>query len=416
MPSLRMEDKTTVSATVSGGRLGLALIKLTNSMIGVVVALAPLFASLAVATPPAAAQTETVLYSFGSQSGDGTNPGCCLVFDQKGNLYGTTNYGGVYGFGTVFKLTPTGKETILYSFGVADLVPAPGGLAFDRQNNLYGTTIGGGTLDAGSVFKLSADGVLTVLHSFGGHSPEDGIYPGWGLILDRRGDIYGTTNYGGEFGQGTVFKVTSTGQETVVYSFGGKSGDAAIPSGSLIFDTRGNIYGTTGNGGAYGYGTVFKVSPTGKETVLYSFGGPAEDFNPGLNLVLDKLGNLYGTTNNDGAYNFGTVFKLTPTGVKTVLHSFGQSGDGIFPQCCLLIDKVGNLYGTTYDVNSPQGHGVAFKLTPDGEETALHVFGRQDGDGIYPIWNLVSDKNGSLYVATSSGGTEGYGTVLKLTP
>ena len=377
--------------------------------------LAALSGLLVVATSSAHAQTESVFYSFGSQAGDGNNPGCCLIVDSQGNLYGTTNKGGAYGFGTVFSLTPTGDETVLYSYGTADIVPAPGGLTFDKRRNLYGTTTGGGALDEGTLFKLTPNGRLTVLHSFGSQ-PGDGTSPGWGLIHDRHGNLYGTTNYGGAYGYGTVYKLTPTGEETVLYSFGGEPGDAISPSCELSHDQHGNLYGTTSTGGAYGYGSVFKLTPGGEETVLYSFGGQAADFNPGTNLALDRQGNLYGTTNNDGPYNYGTVFKLTPGGVKTVLHSFGQQGDGIFPQCCLLVDQQGNIFGTTYDSNTIQGHGILFKITAAGDESVLHTFGSQIGDGINPIWNLIPDKQGNLYGITSSGGANGYGTVFKLTP
>jgi len=275
--------------------------------------------------------------------------------------------------------------------------------------------VGGGTNDAGTGFRVTSSGTVTVLHNFGAQAG-DGTYPGWGLVLDKRGNLYGTTNYGGAHGDGTAYKLAPSGNESVLYSFGAQAGDAIVPSGTLAFDKRGNLYGTTGTGGAYGDGTVFRITPTGDETVLYSFGGQAADFNPGPSLVLDKEGNLFGTTNNDGAYNFGTVYKLTPTGVKTVLHSFGQSGDGTFPMCCLSLDKQGNLFGTTYDTTSGHGHGTVFKLTPAGDETVLHSFGVELGDGTYPIWNLVFDKLGDLYGTTSKGGAYGYGTVFRVTP
>jgi uncharacterized repeat protein (TIGR03803 family) len=402
----RMFHKDSVSVFITN---------LATAMIRVAMIPAALSALLVVSTPPGLAQSETVLHSFGSQSGDGMNPGCCLLLDKHSNLYGTTNYGGAYGYGTVYRLTPTGDETVLYSFGVADVVPSPGALISDQRGDFYGTTTGGGTKDEGTAFKLTSNGSVTVLHNFGSQLG-DGTYPGWGLVRDKQGNLYGTTNYGGAYGYGTVYRLTPTGDETVLYSFGGQPGDAAFPSGGLIFDKQRNLYGTTGSGGAYGYGTVFRLTASGEETVLYSFGGQAGDFNPGLNLVLDKKGNLYGTTGSGGAYNFGTVFKLTPAGVVTVLHSFGQYGDGNGPEPCLLLDNQGNIYGTTYDSNSGQGHGTVFKLSPTGDETVLHVFGTQYGDGIYPIWNLVSDKQGNIYGTTFRGGANGYGTVYKLTP
>ena len=377
--------------------------------------LAVLSAMLLAATHSALAQSETVLYSFGSQAGDGANPGCCLILDKQSNLYGTTNYGGAYGFGTIFRLTPSNEETVLYSFGVADIVPSPAALIRDQQGNFYGTTVGGGANDEGTVFKLASNGTVTVLHNFGSQAG-DGTLPGWDLVLDKQNNLYGTTNYGGAYGSGTLYRLTSNGNETVLYSFGAQAGDATVPSGRLTFDKQGNLYGATSTGGAYGSGTVFKLTPSGDETVLYSFGGQAGDFNPGLELILDKQGNLYGTTGSGGAYNSGTVYRLAPTGDITVLHSFGQSGDGIFPIGYLILDKQGNLFGTTYDSNSAQGHGTVFKLSPAGDETVLHVFGVQPGDGIHPIWNLAFDKQGNIYGVTSEGGANGYGTLFRVTP
>jgi uncharacterized repeat protein (TIGR03803 family) len=403
----KLEPQISVNISRRGLRFGS-----TNH---VTMMLAVLSGMLLAATPSALAQSETVLYSFGSEAGDGTNPGCCLILDKQSTLYGTTNYGGAYGFGTVYKLTPTGAETVLYSFGVADIVPSPAGLISDQRGNFYGTTVGGGANDEGTVFKMTSNGTVTVLHNFGSQ-PGDGTLPGWGLVLDKQNNLYGTTNYGGAYGSGTVYRLTPTGDETVLYSFGVQAGDATVPSGRLTFDKRGNLYGATATGGAYGYGTVFRLTRSGDETVLYSFGGQAGDFNPGLDLVLDKQGNLYGTTGNGGAYNSGAVYRLTPTGIQTVLHSFGQSGDGIFPICCLILDKQGNLFGTTYDSRSAQGHGTVFKLTPAGDETVLHIFGIQPGDGIYPIWSLVLDKQGNIYGTTSQGGANGYGTLFRVTP
>jgi len=271
---------------------------------------------------------ETVLYRF-TGGKDGGNPMAGVVMDAMGNLYGTTLAGGAVtcpqGCGTVFKLTPRGKETVLHSFNRADGAYPEAGLIFDKKGNLYGTTSAGGKLqNAGTVFKLTPSGKETVLHSFPfGFTTTDGAQPRTGLVFDKRSSLYGTTSYGGDrgcpggsgFGCGVVFKVTPSSDENVIYAFTGgvEAGpDGAWPS-DLILDANGNMYGTTSAGGVYGWGTVFKVTPTGQETVLHTFSGaPADGVEPTAGLVLDASGNLYGVSAGGGAYGYGTVFKLVP--------------------------------------------------------------------------------------------------------
>jgi uncharacterized repeat protein (TIGR03803 family) len=298
------------------------------------------------------AGTETVLHSF--NGADGIDPNGGLVRDQEGNLYGTTWHGGASGAGTVFKLDTTGTETVLHSFTGPDGLGPDAGLVLDQEGNLYGTTSQGGSSDAGTVFKLDGTGTETVLHSFTGL---DGAGPFAGLVRDREGNLYGTTSRGGTSGLGTVFKVDRTGAATVLHSFIGPDGAGPLFAG-LVRDKAGNLYGTTAGGGASGGGTVFKVDTTGTETVLHSFTGGADGAYPAAGLVLDNAGNLYGTT------FFGTgggkVFKLDPAGTETVLHSF-TGADGGGPEASLILDKEGNnLYGTT-DVGT-SGDGTVFKL------------------------------------------------------
>jgi len=229
-----------------------------------------MFAPLAIANSKS---QETVLYSFqGGGAGDGEDPAAGLTQDKKGNFYGTTYLGGGTGCGgtgcgTVFKLAPDGTVRVLYSFdGTAAAYPSAG-LIMDTVGNLYGTTSEGGCDDCGTVFKIAPDGTETVLHSFQGGS--DGAYPVAGLIIDKKGNLFGTTAEGGADGAGTVFKITPKGKEAVFYSFDYTSGQA--PRAGLIMDKKGNLYGTTNLGGVNSWGTVFELAPEGTETVLHSF-------------------------------------------------------------------------------------------------------------------------------------------------
>jgi uncharacterized repeat protein (TIGR03803 family) len=306
-------------------------------------------------------KNERVLYSFGD-SPDGAHPMRGLMLDSQGNLYGTTALGGSAGSGAAFKLGATGTDTVLYRFtGAADGDQPQSGLVSDELRNLYGTTVMGGVSNCGTVFRINRSGAESVLHSFG--CAADGQFPYAGLA--RVSNLfYGTTGGDGFHSFGTVFKMTLTGTETVFYRFKG-GGDGAQPMSPLIVDAEDNLYGTTYLGGL-GKGTVFKVNKFGSETVLYRFtgvDGGADGENPLGGVVRDASGNLYGTTENGGAFNSGTVFKLEPNGHETVLHSFGAGPkDGKYPENGLVRDSRGNLYGTTYLGGA--GFGIVFEITP----------------------------------------------------
>ncbi|MGE5206863.1 MAG: choice-of-anchor tandem repeat GloVer-containing protein [Chlamydiota bacterium] len=358
------------------------------------------------------AQTLNVLHSF-TGGADGQNPDTDLIRDPQGNLYSATLYGGDYGYGSVFKVTPTGTKTVFYSFsGGTDGAFPNWDLLRDPMGNLYGTTYWGGSSGYGTVFKVTPTGTETVLYNFAGNS--DGANPSAGLARDPQGNLYGTTYSGGASGYGTVFKVAPTGTETVLYSFTGGS-DGANPTWGLIRDPQGNLYGTTYSGGASGYGTVFKVTPTGTKTVLYSFAGGSDDgAHPEAGLIRDPMGNLYGTTGSGGGSNQGTVFKVTQTGTETVLYIFSGGADGANPSAPLTRDPQGNLYGTTHS-GGAYGYGTVFKVTPTGTETVLYSF-TGGADGANPIGGLARDPMGNLYGTAYSGGASGYGTVFKLIP
>jgi uncharacterized repeat protein (TIGR03803 family) len=311
-----------------------------------------------------------------------------------------------------------GMEAVLYSFGSdpSDGTSPFAGLVMDGDGNLYGTTYQGGASNLGTVFKLSSAGTKTVLYSFGS-TTNDGAGPKGTLIMDSTGNLYGTTVGGGASGQGTVFKLSLGGVETVLYSFGSSSTDGSGPYGRMVMDSAGNLYGTTRNGGTYNYGTVFKISPVAVETVLYSFGSTTNDgLEPQAGLVMDKAGNLYGTTAYGGTNSDGTVFRISPGGVETVLHLFGSTtNDGINPEAGLIMDSAGNLYGTTTGGGLTFDQGTVFMLSPSGVETVLYQFNSSGPtDGAVPRAGLVMDSAGNLYGTTNYGGANGEGTVFKL--
>lgn len=310
------------------------------------------------------------------------------------------------------------NETVLYSFtGGADGGHPEAGLILDAAGNLYGTTAGGGAANAGVVFKLDTAGREMVLYSFTGGA--DGNGPNSGVIRDAAGNLYGTTSIGGNLstchlaGCGVVFKLDTTGKETVLYSFTGGA-DGAGPEAGVMHDSAGNLYGTTYDGGASGFGVVYKVDTASQETVLHNFTGGPDGRNPLAGVILDPAGNLYGTTGGGGA-NTGSVYKVDAAGQETVLHHFTGHGDGNSPSGGVVRDPAGHLYGATY-YGGASGFGVVFEL-PDtgGPGRVLYSFtGGVDGGN--PYSGVIRDSAGNLYGTTWKGGTANVGVVFKLTP
>jgi len=361
-------------------------------------------------------QTFVTLYSFSGP--DGVGPQGSLLLDTVGNLYGSTYQGGAHSRGTVYRLAPDGTQTILYSFrGAPDATGPNGGLIRDGQGNLYGTSRNNGGHLSGAVFRIGSDGTEKVLHAFT-NSP-DGNEPLAGLVRDTDGNLYGTTFYGGDqrrdFGHGVVFQLSPDGAETVLYTFTGGA-DGSHPDSALIRDAAGNLYGTTQDGGAFGLGTVFVVSPSGRERVLHNFAGGIDGAFPAGGLVRDGHGNLYGTCFRGGDLTCGDpagcgiVFKLTPAGKKKTLYQFLGGDDGQYPYG-LARDGKGNLFGTT--AGGVHNSGTVFKLTPMGTKTLLYSF-TGGSDGSAPS-GVIRGKNGILYGVTL-GGAFGFGTVFKVTP
>lgn len=380
----------------------------------------------------AAAQTGTykVLHAFTGGS-DGAYPTDPLTLDVAGNLYGATYAGGTGatcsgGCGTVFELIRSAarwRETVFYNFPT--FTPTSGSLALDAKGDVFGTTPQGGATSLGEVYEVSRSGAgrtQSTIYSFLGGS--DGLYPEFGLVQDAAGNLYGSTQSGGVNNSGTIFELTPNGDgtwtESVIHTFG--TGQDGNPYGPLSIDASGNVYGTTGNGGLYGAGEVFKLTHSGAswtETILYNFtldfgSDPLPD-----GVAIDLSGNLYGATIDGGEYGVGTVYKLTPTvgyWNRTVLHTFTGGGDGAYPYGGITIGPAGILYGTASS-GGLYGFGTVYKLAvgTNGHwnETLLHTFRGSEGSG--PFGGVILDQLGNLD-GIASGGTYGFGVVFQVTP
>jgi uncharacterized repeat protein (TIGR03803 family) len=397
--------------------------------------------SLLTSFQPAQAQTLTIIHSF-TGGADGGQPFGSLTHDKAGNLYGNTNHGGVEnlncdlngtGCGTVFALTPSTAGwsfDVIYSFGgypVDGGSPVTGAMVFDKQGNLYGTTMLGGTVSCeetqgcGTVFKLSPSQTgwtETLLWNFS-NAAQDVFWPRSGVVIGKDGNLYGTAFDGGPYFNGGVFEVMPSGSQNVLYNFSGGANGAG-PYGGLVFDKKGNLYGTTEAYGSGCCGTVFKIAADGTETVLHSFVGGADGDTPLAGLIFDKHGNLYGTTRAGGGTicggtGCGTVFQLAPDGTETILHAF-DSSDGAAPSAGVILDAKGNLYGTTA-YGGDHNSGTVFELTPSAggwTERVLHHFNQFDGaDGALPQGSLFLWRR-ILYGTTQYGGIYDQGTVFQL--
>ena len=410
--------------------------------------LCALWIAVTIAALPTEAQTYRVLYSF-TGGLDGSNPVAGLIVDRAGDIYGTTCSGGAgttcgnYGCGTVFKINASGQEAVLYSFaGGSDGQCPSAPLVSDGAGNVYGTTGGEGvgTSEHGTVFEVDAAGKETVLYNFTGAGAGSG--PIAGLNRDSSGNLYGTTQYGGDFACdfdsyccGVVFMVTPSGKETVLHAFSGGS-DGAGPWGGLTLcgpalnAKRRVICGVTPDGGVYERGVAFGLSEARHETILYSFQNGPDGGYPFGPLIRDSAGNLYGTTDEGGdlscspgqGYGCGTVFKVDRYGNESALFTFTGETSGFDLFSPVIRDaKTGYIYGTTYlggDLYCPldtiNGCGLVFGISADGRETVLHRFAGGT-DGAFPFAGLARDSAGNLYGTTSFGGTYGAGTVFEIT-
>ena len=388
--------------------------------------------AILVLVPSAGAQFKTIYRFRGGTNGSGPSG---LVFDAAGNLYGTTYGGGTYGYGTIFKLNKAGKKTVLYNFaGAPDGAnPHPyANLIFDDKGNLYGTTYLGGVGNqvGGTVFELDAAGAETVLHRFCYGFPctdGDGEFPTAGLLFDEAGNLYGTTAAGGYQYVGVVFKLTPNDgnwSETVLHSFEIADGDDV--EGGLVWDSsRSTLYGTTLKNPPYGAGTVFKMDTTGALTVLHSFLNPIDGDTPYKPPLLDALDTLYGTDAFGGNRSCpgpfgdgcGTVWKLDTNGNLAVLHTFTGGKDGSSPLSGLVSDQAGNLYGMTSG-GGIYGFGVVFEMgpTPSGGWTYRVIHAFRNRPGANPCSNLIIDAAGILYGSTQGDGITTFGSVFEIAP
>src|SRR5579872_675393 len=380
------------------------------------------------------AQEYKVLHTFTGGVDGGTPLFVQLVGDSSGNLYGTTSSGGANNDGTIYRVAPGGELTVLYSFsgGNAGAVPVSGVIR-DSTGNLYGTTESGGILcfggpnGCGIFYKLDASNNLSVLYSFlGSTNNNDGGFPQDSLLMDSKGNLYGTTFGGGistatcQNGAGTVFELSLSGSswaETQLYKFPCDTTNGAFPEAALISDSAGNLYSTTTGSGTCGSyaqcGTVFELTPGADgwtHTVLHDFTGGADGAELPAGLIRDASGNLYGTTQLGGASGEGTIFRIDTSGNKTILHSFDGS-DGAYPYAALILDSAGNFYGTTAYGGSGKV-GTVFELSPGGTLTTLHTF-TGGSDGAYPEGALLLQDR-VLYGVTSAGGSANRGTIFQI--
>jgi uncharacterized repeat protein (TIGR03803 family) len=379
--------------------------------LSVVALVLPLFLPAAIHS-----QNYRVIHSFGGGI-DGSPAGIALA--PGGRLVGATYAGGDAMDGTLFSVDiVTGSQYLLHTFQQSDGINPSNGPTVSADGTVYGTTGLGGQFGAGTVYKLNSAGSFSVLYNFGA-TAIDGINPISTLAADSQGNLYGTTQIGGLNNDGTVYKLDALGNETILHNFNWSDGD--IPRAGVWRDTSGNLFGTTGFGGTginLLCGVVYKVDAKGNETVVHYFNCvTGTDGSDSWSLLTgDSAGNLYGTAAQGGQYGLGVAFKLDALGKETILHSFsGGSSDGLLPFGNLVMDSAGNLYGTAAE-GGVEDVGILFKLDKAGNETILHTFTGQNGDGAFPR-DLLTDAAGDIFGATTGGGAFGSGgTIFEYSP
>jgi len=355
------------------------------------------------------AQTFNLLYTCGSGPGDPSYTSGLLVQGRDGNLYGTSRDGGAYNLGTVFSITPNGVLTVLYNFDGSHGAQPWGGLTLGTDGNFYGATTFGGRFNNGTIFRITPGGKLTIAYNF--TNGEDGETPWVPPIEGTDGNFYGTScgcPYGGAWA-GTVYKITPAGVLTTLHQFAPNGyHDGVNPQNTLMQATDGNFYGTTTNQGTYDRGTIFKITPSGKFTKLHDF----SDVDGGRDygqLVQASDGNFYAPAAVGGQFGVGVLYRLTPSGEYTVLHTFTGS-DGSMPGAGLVLATDGNFYGVAITGGS-NSNGTIYALDGDGSFSVLYDFDATSGS--VPA-ALTQHTNGTFYGDTASGGAYNQGTVFSL--
>ncbi len=395
--------------------------------------------------PRSAGQAVNTLYGFNPNNGDGTGSNGGLMQASDGNFYGMTTYGGASGAGTIYRLTPAGVYTRLHSFSPAtppnyknaDGAFPQAGLVQASDGALYGVTLIGGTSGFGTLFRITLQGAFTPLYSFS-FADANGDNPACTLLVGPDGNLYGTTTSGAPGSvfsfAARVFQATLSGTMTPLHTFNGGA-DGASSASSLIVGSDGALYGTTSGGGAQGRGVVFRITTDGTESVLCSFGVNSGDpAIPQSGLTLGRDGNFYGAAYGGGANLYGALYKVTPTGTLTTLHSFGPAvnninfppfgtnPDGLYPVCTLVQLSDGWLYGSA-PWGGINGFGTLYRVKPTGQFQLLYTFSSEvtvglnvpmvNGDGAEPDASLAVAKDGSLYGVTYAGGIEGEGVIYR---
>ena len=329
-----------------------------------------------------------------------------LIIDSSGNLYGAAG-GGSHSDGTIFKVSPAGSVTTIYNFIGGNNGSQPvAGVVRDSAGNFYGTTSGGGASGGGVVFKVTPSGKETVLYSF-----PTGTFESFPVAVDSSGNVYGYS-YNHNQSYGLMFEITPTGSYSVLYNFCSlpNCADGSLPTGSPIIDKSGNLYGTASAGGDFNYGVVFTVSAQHVYSVLYSFVGVADSGTPIGKLTQVASGLMYGCASGDDSGTSGAIFTITSSGAFSTVYSFTGGVDGYGPVGPLISDSSGNVYGVTVNYSSFDAGAVLFEISPEGAETTIYTAGEA---GAIP--EIAMDKSGDFYGETYFGGPKHLGTIYKLT-
>lgn len=370
----------------------------------------------------ASAATVTVMHDFGSVPDDGNRPIGTLAIDRFGNLFGVTQLGGGGGSGNgiVYSMTRSGYYFIARRLGPDDGINPFGGLTLDKAGNVWGTALRGGANNSGTVFQMSST-AFTVKYAFTG---TEGNQPGTPLLIDPNGNVWGTTGGGGSSNFGTIFKLSFPPSLSPTYSYLSASPTGAYPSSGLTRDRQGNLLGVLPVGGTSGVGVLYKFDRRGVFSVVRNLTGADQVYYPQGNLLIDRSGNIYGTTSQGGSFGGGTVYRIPAGGgAPAILHGFGDTTvkDGQYPIGGVTLDKAGNLWGVTSE-GGANSMGTIFKISSTGTYELVHSFSGDDGEK--PYGPLALDRKGVLWGTTQLGGADapycadgyGCGVLFKVTP